>query len=39
VLALLLLAALTGALAGCGSDKDKGPNKDRDRPRTGEKSG
>jgi hypothetical protein len=40
VLALVLAAGLTAALAGCGGgDKDKGINKDRDKPRAGEKAG
>jgi hypothetical protein len=35
-LAGLLLAVLLSALVlGCGSDKDKGMNKDRDKPRPG----
>jgi hypothetical protein len=39
ILAVLLAGALACALAGCGSDKDKGINKDRDKPRSGEKAG
>jgi uncharacterized lipoprotein len=34
----VLLAALVAlSLAGCGNDKEKGVNKDRDMPRAGEK--
>lgn len=35
---LMILMLLAGLVAGCGSDKDKGKNRDRDLPRTGEKS-
>ena len=34
---LLLAALLAVSLAGCGNDKEKGINKDRDMPRSGEK--
>ena len=34
---LLLLAVLLAALAGCGSDKDRGKNKGQDRPVSGSK--
>jgi hypothetical protein len=39
LLSLLLAAVVALALAGCGNDKEKGINKDRDMPRSGEKPG
>jgi hypothetical protein len=39
VLSLLLAALLALSVAGCGPDKEKGTNKDRDMPRSGEKPG
>ncbi|HZY86391.1 MAG TPA: hypothetical protein VFE78_16275 [Gemmataceae bacterium] len=36
-ISLLLAALLTLSLAGCGNDKEKGTNKDRDMPRAGDK--
>jgi hypothetical protein len=38
-LSLLLAAVVALSLAGCGNDKEKGINKDRDMPRAGEKPG
>ena len=34
---LVLGVVVTCCLAGCNSDKDKGINKDRDKPRSGDK--
>jgi hypothetical protein len=33
LLSLLLMLVLVGVLTGCGGDRDKGINKDRDKPR------
>jgi hypothetical protein len=35
---LLLCAFLTASLCGCGGDKERGINKDKDKPRAGDKS-
>jgi len=32
---LLVILCLAGLLAGCGGEKEKGINKDRDQPRSG----
>jgi hypothetical protein len=39
VLPLLCVALLAGLLSGCGGDRDKGINKDRDKPREGPAEG
>ena len=39
LVSVLLAALLALSLAGCGNDKEKGINKDRDMPRIGDKPG
>jgi hypothetical protein len=36
---LLAIVLLTGALTGCGGDKDKGKFRDQDKPRSADKEG